>query len=168
VNGGSKGIALHTHGHKFTVTHRDGVAKPETTLAPQDVVWLATSQRVDLSLELTNDGLRAYGPGIWLYHDHQNKGITTDGIGPGGNISAIVYEEYLQESGWPDTLGVSMDNYFTAAYYQREVPVWEDYAPGLFSQAGNDPVMFVRVVVLALSLGMLAALLLTTLMRRRA
>ena len=168
VNGGSKGIALHTHGHKFTVTHRDGVEKPEATLAPQDVVWLATSQRVDLSLQLTNDGLRAYGPGIWLYHDHQNKGITTDGIGPGGNISAIVYEEYLQESGWPDTLGVSMDKYFTAAYYQREVPVWEDYAPGLFSQAGNDPVMFVRVVVLALSLGMLAALLLTTLMRRRA
>ena len=27
VNGGAKGIALHTHGHKFTVTHRDGVAR---------------------------------------------------------------------------------------------------------------------------------------------
>ena len=61
-----------------------------------------------------------------------------------------------------------MDKYFTAAYYQREVPVWEDYAPGLFSQAGNDPVMLVRVVVLALSLGIMAALLLSTLMRRRA
>ena len=70
VNGGSKGIALHTHGHKFTVTDRDGVAKPEVTQVPQDVVWIATSQRVDLSLELTNDGLRAYGPGVWLFHAH--------------------------------------------------------------------------------------------------
>ncbi|NIO41625.1 MAG: multicopper oxidase domain-containing protein, partial [Burkholderiales bacterium] len=26
VNGGMKGIALHTHGHKFSVTHRDGAA----------------------------------------------------------------------------------------------------------------------------------------------
>lgn len=168
VNGGSKGIALHTHGHKFTVTDRDGVAKPEVTQVPQDVVWIATSQRVDLSLELNNDGLRAYGPGVWLFHDHQNQGITTDGIGPGGNISAIVYEDFLQDSGWPNTLGVSMDKYFTAAYYRRDVPVWEEYAPGLFSQAGNDPVMLVRVVVLALSFGILAALLLTSLMRRRA
>ena len=168
VNGGSKGIALHTHGHKFTVTDRDGVAKPEVTQVPQDVVWIATSQRVDLSLELTNDGLRAYGPGVWLFHDHQNQGITTDGIGPGGNISAIVYEDFLQDSGWPNMLGVSMDKYFTAAYYRRDVPVWEEYAPGLFSQAGNDPVMLVRVVVLALSFGILVALLLTSLMRRRA
>ena len=121
-----------------------------------------------MSLELINDGLRAYGSGVWLFHDHQNQGVTTDGIGPGGNISAIVYKEYLQESGWPNTLGVSMDKYFTKAYYRREVPVWEDYAPGLFSQAGNDPVMFVRVIVLALSLGIVAALLLSSLLRRRA
>lgn len=168
VNGGSKGIALHTHGHKYTVTHRDGVALPEAMLAPQDVVWLATAQRVDLSLDLTNDGLRSYGPGVWLFHDHNYQGITTDGIGPGGNISAIVYEDYLQENGWPTTFGVSWEPYFTAAYYQREVPVWESYAPGLFSQAGNDPVMFVRVVVLALSVGILVALMLTSLMRRRA
>jgi hypothetical protein len=167
VNGGTKGIALHTHGHKYTVTHRDGVALPEATLAPQDVVWLATAQRVDLSLDLTNDGLRSYGPGVWLFHDHKYQGITTDGIGPGGNISAIVYQDYLQENGWPTTFGVSWEPYFTAAYYQREVPVWESYAPGLFSQAGNDPVMFVRVVVLALSVGILVALMLNSLMRRR-
>ena len=61
-----------------------------------------------------------------------------------------------------------MDKYFTKAYYRREVPVWEDYAPGLFSQAGNDSVMFVRVIVLALAFGILVALMLTSLMRRRA
>jgi hypothetical protein len=163
-----KGIALHTHGHKFTVTHRDGVELPAAATAPQDVVWLATSQRVDLVLDLTNDGLHSYGPGIWPFHDHQNQGVTTDGIGPGGNISAIVYEEYLDETGWPKTRGVSWDQYFTEEYYAKEVPVWESYAPGLFSVPGRDSVLFVRLILFALSSAALAGLLLAPLFRRKA
>jgi FtsP/CotA-like multicopper oxidase with cupredoxin domain len=166
VNGGGKGIALHTHGHKFTVTHRDGVALPQGTLAPQDVIWLATSQRVDLALELKNDGVHAYGPGIWPFHDHQYNGITTDGIGPGGNLSAIVYEQFLDESGWPQTRGVSWDRYFTEAYYRKDIPVWESYAPGLFSDTGIDRLMLIRVLVLTLSLGIMVAMLLVMLLRR--
>jgi len=166
VNGGMKGIALHTHGHKFTVTARDGVAVPVSARAPQDVLWLATTQRADLELDLVNDGLHAYGPGIWLMHDHQYQGITTDGIGPGGNISAIVYQQYLDAAGWPKTRGASWDQYFTAAYYRREIPVWEQYAPGLFSDAGIDKLMLLRVLALALALGMLLALLASTLVRR--
>lgn len=168
VNGGAKGIALHTHGHKFSVTHRDGVVVPESAVAPQDVVWLATSQRADLSLELKNDGLHAYGPGIWLFHDHQYNGVTTDGIGPGGNISAIVYAEYMDKAGWPRTQGVSWDKYFTEAYYRREVPVWESYAPGLFSDTGIDGRFLLRMIGLALSLGILAALFLLAVARRLA
>jgi hypothetical protein len=167
VNGGAKGIALHTHGHKFTVTHRDGVELPQSTLAPQDVVWLATSQRVDLALDLSNDGLHAYGPGIWPFHDHQYSGVTNDGIGPGGNISAIVYAQYLDEAGWPATRGVPWDNYFTPAYYRKEIPVWESYAPGLFSDTGLDWLMLMRVLGLALAAGTLAGLLLTPVLRRR-
>jgi hypothetical protein len=166
VNGGAKGIALHTHGHKFTVTHRDGVELPQSALAPQDVVWLATSQRVDLALDLTNDGKHAYGPGIWPFHDHQYSGVTNDGIGPGGNISAIVYAQYLNEAGWPRTRGVPFDNYFTQAYYRKEIPVWESYAPGLFSDTGLDWLMLLRVVGMALAAGIMAALLLTALRRR--
>jgi len=166
VNGGAKGIALHTHGHKFSVTHRDGVVVPATAVAPQDVVWLATSQRVDLSLEMKNDGLHAYGPGIWPYHDHQYNGVTTDGIGPGGNISAIVYAEYLEKSGWPRTQGVSWNKFFTEAYYRREVPVWESYAPGLFSDTGIDGRFLLRIIGLALSAGILGALLLLVVVRR--
>jgi hypothetical protein len=158
VNGGAKGIALHTHGHKFTATHRDGVALPESTLSPQDVIWLATSQRADLALDLKNDGLHAYGPGIWPYHDHQYNGVTSDGIGPGGNISAIVYAQYLDEAGWPQTRGVSWDQYFTEAYYRKEIPVWESYAPGLFSDTGFDWMMLLRVLGLALAGGIMAAL----------
>lgn len=166
LNGGAKGIALHTHGHKFTVTHRDGVELPAAARAPQDVAWLATAQRLDLELELRNDGLHAYGPGIWPFHDHQNAGVTTDGIGPGGNISAIVYTDYLDDSGWPRTQGMSWDNYFTEAYYRKEVPVWRSYAPGLFDDAGLDIRLLLRVLGLALALGMLAALLLNALYQR--
>jgi len=167
VNGGSKGIALHTHGHKFTVTDRDGVEQPESTQTPQDVLWLATTMRADLSLDMVNDGLHAYGPGIWLFHDHQYKGITNDGIGPGGNIAAIVYQQYLQESGWPKTQGVSWDAYFTEAYYRKEIPVWEQYAPGLFSDAGIDWLMLLRMLGLASALGMLVALIWSSLFSRR-
>ena len=166
VNGGAKGIALHTHGHKFTVTHRDGVMLPEGTLAPQDVLWLATSQRADLALELTNDGVHAYGPGIWPFHDHQYNGVTTDGIGPGGNISAIVYEQYLGENGWPQTRGVAWDQYFTKAYYRKDIPVWESYAPGLFSDTGFDWLMLLRVMVLAVAFGIMLAILLLGFLRR--
>ena len=166
VNGGAKGIALHTHGHKFTVTHRDGVELPEISRTPQDVLWLATSQRADLTLELVNDGLHAYGPGIWLFHDHQYKGITNDGIGPGGNISAIVYSQYLDEAGWPQTRGVPWDQYFTEAYYRREIPVWESYAPGLFSDTGFDWLMVLRVLVLTLASAIMAAVVVGAVFRR--
>lgn len=167
VNGGMKGIALHTHGHKFTVTHRDGVPLPAAATAPQDVVWLATAQRVDVMLHLLSDGLHSYGPGIWPYHDHQNQGVTTDGIGPGGNISAIVYQDYLGDDGWPQTRGVSFDQYFTEAYYRKEVPIWESYAPGLFSAAGVDRTLLVRSIIFAVSLAVFAALLAGRLLRRR-
>lgn len=166
VNGGSKGIALHTHGHKFTVTHEDGVAVPEAARARRDVVWLATAQRADLALAFTDDGLNSYGPGIWLYHDHQNRGVTTDGIGPGGNISAIVDSGHLDDAGWPRTRGVSWEPYFTEAYYRKEVPVWESYAPGLFGDPGPDWALLTRLAVLGLSLGALGALVANGVWRR--
>lgn len=166
VNGGSKGIALHTHGHKFTVTHRDGVTVPQGARAPQDVVWLATAQRVDVALTLRNDGLQTYGPGIWLFHDHQNRGVTNDGIGPGGNISAIVDPGFMDDSGWPQTRGVPWEPYFTEAYYRREIPVWQSYAPGLFADPGRDWWLLARLVVLAVCLGVLGALLVGALGRK--
>jgi len=165
VNGGAKGIALHTHGHKFTVTGRDGAALPEPVRAPQDVLWLATSQRAEIDLSFVNDGLHAYGRGIWPFHDHQPSGVTNDGIGPGGNISAIVYEDYLGDGGWPATRGVSWDNYFTAEYYQRQVPVWDAYLPGLLGDPGSDGRLLLRLLVFAACIGMLAAWLVAGLRR---
>jgi hypothetical protein len=167
VNGGSSGIALHTHGHKVTTTHLDGVETNPAARVTRDVVWIASAQRVDLDLETTNDGLHSYGSGIWLFHDHQEKGITTDGVSPGGNISAIVYEEYLQENGWPKTQGVDYDPYFTEAYYRKEVPVWGGLVGSVFLTAGTDRWMLLRLLGLALSLGVIIVLLLG-LIRKRA
>jgi hypothetical protein len=166
VNGGSKGISLHTHGHRMTVTHKDGMLKPAVARSPEDTVWLSTAQRIDAELQFNNDGVHSYGPGIWPYHDHQNSGVTTDGIGPGGNISAIVYAEYLDESGWPMTRGVSFDQYFTPEYYAKEVPVWQSYAPALFGAAGADGRMLLRLVLFAIAVGMQLALLAAALLRR--
>lgn len=159
VNGGAKGIALHTHGHKFTVTHADGNAVPEPARFARDVYWLATSQRAELDLVTTSDGLNAYSPGIWLFHDHQNQGTTNDGIGPGGNISAIVYGDHLDPDGWPRTQGVSYQPYFTEAYYRREVPVWQSYAPALFGEPGMDGRLLLRLLLMALGLLVVALLL---------
>tara|TARA_B110000003_G_scaffold128847_2_gene130861 strand:- start:14452 stop:16149 length:1698 start_codon:yes stop_codon:yes gene_type:complete len=153
VNGGSKGIALHTHGHKFTVIERDGVELPVANQAPQDVLWIATSQRYDIDLSFINNGTNSYGPGIWLFHDHQNKGTTTDGIGPGGNISAIVDKKYLNEAGWPKTRGVDYGKYFTAEYYQKNIPIWESYMPSFYSDPKKDNVLMLRILLLVLFLG---------------
>ena len=127
LNGGSEGIALHTHGHKVTISHYDGVEYPEPVRITRDVVWIASAQRLDLELSAKNDGLHSYGEGVWILHDHQEKGVTTGGIGPGGNVGIIVYDKYLEDNGWPMTFGVDWSNYFSEDYYQRKIPVWSSY-----------------------------------------
>ena len=87
----------------------------------------STPSCLDLELSGKNDGLHSYGEGVWILHDHQEKGVTTAGIGPGGNVGVIAYERYLQDNGWPMTFGVDWSNYFTEDYYQRRVPVWSAY-----------------------------------------
>jgi len=158
VNGGVKGIALHTHGHRFVVTHADGNSIPLPARFGRDVAWLATSQRIEIDLLTENDGVHAYSPGIWLFHDHQNQGTTTDGIGPGGNISAIVYGEYMNPNGWPRTQGVPLETYFAEAYYRKEVPVWKAYAPDLFGDPASDNWLLLRLIGFVIGLGLLAGL----------
>jgi hypothetical protein len=124
LNAGSGTVALHTHGHKPTITHYDGVEAPPGARITRDVFSIATAQRLDLDLNTTDDGLHNYGAGVWLYHDHNEQGITTAGMMPGGDVAAIVYEEFLGANGMPKTQGVDLSPYFTEAYYRGEVPVW--------------------------------------------
>ncbi|MFT5138850.1 MAG: hypothetical protein ACI9H8_000537 [Lysobacterales bacterium] len=166
VNGGREGIALHTHGHTMTITHRDGVEAKPLARVTRDVVWIANAQRLDLALSTVNDGLGSYGSGIWLFHDHGSKAITSDGIGPGGHISAIVYDQYLGENGWPKTSGVSWDPYFTEAYYRKQTPVWEQYGNDRFSQAGSDRALMLRLLLFSIFAGSTFAMVLLRLTRR--
>jgi len=126
LNGGGEGLALHLHGHKPTLTHRDGVQLAPGESIQRDVFWIASAQRIDLDLNTTNDGLNAYGDGAWLMHDHREKAVTTKGINPGGDVSMLIYENYLGERGLPQTVGnvQNLAPYFDPAYYRGEIPVF--------------------------------------------
>jgi hypothetical protein len=126
LNGGSEGLALHLHGHKPILTHRDGVIVPAGQEVQRDVFSIASAQRIDIELNTVNDGLNAYGSGAWLMHDHREQAVTSNGIGPGGNVSMLIYEEFLGARGLPQTVGGLSDlaPFFLPAYYAGELPVF--------------------------------------------
>ncbi len=119
-------LAMHTHGHKGTITHYDGVEHNPLAQITRDVYDLAPAQRNDIKLNTTDDGFHNYGEGIWIFHDHREKGITTNGMNPGGNVSAVVYKKYLNEVGLPKAIGESIEPLFTKAFHDRKLPVWQN------------------------------------------
>lgn len=119
-------LAMHTHGHKATITHYDGIEHNPSAQIMRDIYDIAPAQRNDLEISTVDDGLHSYGEGIWIFHDHREKGIATNGMNPGGNVSAIVYKKYLNEMGLPKTIGESAESLFTKAFYERKVPVWQN------------------------------------------
>ncbi len=159
LNGGSEGVAIHTHGHKVTISHYDGVEHPEPARITRDVVWIASAQRVDLELSTVDDGLHSYGEGVWLIHDHQERGVTTNGFGPGGNVSAIVYERFLQDDGWPMTFGMAWQNFLTPGFYQRQ----EDGSgattllPGVEASGPSNLRLLALAVIAGLFVGFIAS-----------
>ncbi|MFK5947550.1 MAG: multicopper oxidase domain-containing protein [Methylococcales bacterium] len=125
-NSSGEQLALHTHGHKATITHYDGVKHNPSAQIMRDVYDIAPAQRNDLAISTVDDGLHSYGEGIWIFHDHREKGITTNGMNPGGNVSAIVYKKYLNEVGLPMGIGESIDQLFSKKFQERKLPVWQD------------------------------------------
>lgn len=125
LNGHTESLSLHIHGHKATETHYDGIEQNPQSQVTRDVYLLGPAQRLDLSLDTTDDGLHSYGPGIWMFHDHVEKAFTTNGMGEGGSISLVVYKDYLDERGAPKTHGMDLKPYFTKAFWERKVPVWQ-------------------------------------------
>ncbi len=122
LNGRPEPVALHIHGHKALITHVDGVPLPQPI--QRDVYELAPAQRLDLTLTTRDDGLNSFGQGVWLLHDHAERAITTDGVGPGGDISMLVYRSFLDENGWPRLEGMNLEPLFTAGYWRKAIPVW--------------------------------------------
>ena len=125
VNAQHSLLALHFHGHKATVTALDGVEQPPGLQVTRDVFDIAPAQRLDLHLQTADDGLHSYGPGIWLFHDHVESGITTNGMNPGGNISVLVYEEFLSEQGMPAVDPRIVQQLFSRRFQARQSPVWQ-------------------------------------------
>ncbi|WP_428357525.1 multicopper oxidase domain-containing protein [Methyloprofundus sp.] len=125
-NSAGEQLALHTHGHKATITHYDGVLHNPVAQIMRDVYDIAPAQRNDLKINTTDDGLHSYGQGAWIFHDHREKGITTNGQNPGGNVSALVYKKYLNEIGLPKTIGESIVPLFTKKFQDRKLPVWQN------------------------------------------
>ncbi|MEC4748035.1 multicopper oxidase domain-containing protein [Methylomicrobium sp. Wu6] len=129
-------MALHIHGHKVTVTATDGVERPEAVRETRDVLDIAPAQRLDVDLKTVNDGLHSYGPGVWMFHDHASNGETTDGMEPGGNISLIGYQAYLDAQGMPKMHGEMLDVAFDKNYYAKNQPPW---AVGDFTEMLGEP-----------------------------
>lgn len=168
LSGGEEGLSLHSHGHKMTITHYDGVEHNPAAQITRDVFWLSMAQRLDLHLNTTNDGLHSYGEGIWMLHDHKERAFTTNGMHPGGSVSAIVSRSYLDEHGWPKTHGVDWTPFFTPRYYQREIPVWTTYdQEGQLGEAEVRTPSFTLTVLVSLVVGIVLGSLIGLIRLRR-
>ena len=156
--GDDRDTAIHTHGHKLAITHYDGVPHNPEAWITRDVFHLAPGQRIDLELDTTNDGLHSYGPGVWMFHDHKETAILTNGQFPGGNVSLITYKPFLGPSGLPKTHGVDLAPFFTKEFYERKFPVWTTYdKEGRLADPGTVGPALTRPLVLAFLAGLLIA-----------
>ncbi len=135
LNAGARPIKLHTHGHHPTLTHLDGYPLPQGTALTRDVFDLGAAQRIDLELRPGSDPFYASGPGVWIMHDHTEVAVTNKGISPGGDITAIVYEGFMdQETGLP-RVATSLERFFDPEYYRGQVPVFD---PAIFHTTRAD------------------------------
>jgi FtsP/CotA-like multicopper oxidase with cupredoxin domain/Cu/Ag efflux protein CusF len=127
LNVGARTLYLHTHGHHPTLTHLDGYPVPRDMRITRDTFDVGPAQRIDLALRTGNDGVYAAGPGVWLMHDHAQPAASNKSINPGGDHTAIVYEDFMGADGLPlDNAGHSAHaDYFKPEYYQGKVPVFD-------------------------------------------
>lgn len=127
LNGHEEAFALHIHGHKPMATHYDGVDNGPSSYLKRDVHGMVPAQRLDLELSGVDDGLNSFGQGVWMFHDHVEKSFTTNGIGEGGDISLVVYKNFMDARGIPQVHGMSLAPYFTKEFWQGKYPAWQDY-----------------------------------------
>jgi Cu/Ag efflux protein CusF len=128
LNAGARTIALHTHGHHPIITALDGYPVPPAQRLARDVFSLLPAQRMDLELRPGNDGRHASGPGVWLMHDHSEQAVTNNGINPGGDLTAIVYDGFRAADGLP-RVATSLKRFFDPDYYRGKIPVFD---PAIF------------------------------------
>lgn len=127
LNGHTEAFAMHIHGHKPIITHYDGVDNGPGSYIQRDVHSMVPAQRIDLELNGKDDGLNSFGEGIWMMHDHVEKSFTTNGLGEGGDISLVVYKDYLDERGIPKAHGMDLTPYFSKTLWKKGYPIWQNY-----------------------------------------
>ncbi len=128
LNAGARMINLHTHGHHPIVTAVDGYPLPARAQYARDVFTIGAAQRLDLELRTGSDDRYASGPGVWLMHDHTEQATTNNGINPGGDMTAIVYEGFTGTDGLP-RVATNLKRFFDPEYYRGKVPVFD---PSIF------------------------------------
>lgn len=148
-------MAIHFHGHKATITDYDGVKRPPELQVTRDVFDLAPAQRIDLHLQTVNDGLHSYGPGIWLFHDHVETGITSDGMSPGGDIAMLVFRDYLDSQGMPKLREQALNKVFNKNYYAKLLPVWGN---GVFASSFGETEILAPNYIKLIGFGIAAGL----------
>jgi len=145
-------IAVHIHGHKATITDYDGVEQNPAAQITRDVFSIAAAQRLDLKLQTTDDGLHSYGEGVWLFHDHVETAVSNDGMGPGGNIALLVYENMLTSIGLPILRKDALDDVFSNRFYAKKQVLWGK------NEAGKFPPNMLHLTLFGLLLGAIVGL----------
>jgi FtsP/CotA-like multicopper oxidase with cupredoxin domain len=88
INAGSLEHYLHLHGHDFWLVCDDGLPIPQPW--QMNTIRLSPGKTFDIIIEGNNRG-------IWTFHDHDTRRATNNGLYPGGNLLALVYEDLPME-----------------------------------------------------------------------
>jgi len=91
IGAGGELHEMHTHGHTFWVTHKDGHPLPQPYKA--DTILVGPGERYDLIFEADN-------PGRFIFHDHMDTHVTNGGKYPGGIVTIMEYEGVPTNDPW--------------------------------------------------------------------
>jgi hypothetical protein len=137
----------------------DGVDAPQSLQLTRDVFDISTAQRLDISLDTRNDGLHSYGGGLWMFHDHTPTGTTTDGMEPGGNITLLAYQSFLDAQGMPKMHDKAFNDLFNKEYYAKQRPLWADGDwANFFGDAGKVIPNYSELILFFAVIGLLIGL----------
>ena len=101
INAGSESHSLHLHGHDFWLVCDDGL--PLEHPRQMNTLHLAPGKTHDIIIEGNNRG-------IWTFHDHDTRRVTNNGLYPGGNLMALVYEDLpMEEKAVSQMKGMKME-----------------------------------------------------------
>ncbi len=96
INAGTENHHLHLHGHDFWMVCDDGVPLPQPW--QRNTVSLSPGKTYDIIIEGKNRG-------IWTFHDHDTRRVTNNGLYPGGNLLALIYEDLPVEERMVSSIG---------------------------------------------------------------